>query len=189
MRSAALAFICSAMYATVRYNICKGVAWSDWPAYTLNKAFAVSALALLIVFVLRARWSPGGRPTQILSLAGGLAALHVLVSLVLLSPDYYEKLFQQGRLTATAGLSIVLGAAAAVAMAAGALKRGGQGTGAGAGSIALLSFLIGVHAALQGFAGWFAPQTWPGTMPPLTLIAFGLGALAVGLALYPRRSA
>ena len=37
----------AAVYATVRYNVFKGVPWSDWPGYIADKALAVAGLLLL----------------------------------------------------------------------------------------------------------------------------------------------
>jgi len=182
MRSTVLSLLGAVAYATVRYNVCKGVAWSDWPVYTLNKAYALAALVLMLTFVVRTRLAQGMWQGRDLSAAGLFAGLHVFVSLILLSPAYYDKLYLQGRLTASAGFAMLLGAVAAAMLAAGALRRGGQGAVGGVMPVALLAFIAGLHAGVQGFAGWFAPLKWPGLMPPITLISFLLGAAAVVVA-------
>jgi hypothetical protein len=186
MRTSLLVLLGSALYATARYNVFKGVPWKDWPAYTLNKALALSALLLLVLAAVRKARASDGR---ILAMASALGFVHVLLSLVLLSPDYYEKLFASGRLTAAAGLSMTLGAAAAVAMAVGKGRRTDPDAAGGLSSLAILAFVVGLHAALQGFPGWFTPSAWPGAMPPITLISFVLGVAAVASVVRPRRSA
>jgi len=188
MKTAVLALLGSVIYATARYNIFKGVPWDDWPVYTLNKAFALSALVLLVLSVMR-KWSaPGSSNARTLHMAGVFGFVHVILSLILLSPAYYEKLFVQGKLTVPAGLSMALGAVAA-GMLVGKRMGGHQDTGEGLRNLAMLAFVIGLHAMLQGFAGWFAPSKWPGLMPPMTLISFLLGLAAVAIALGPKRTA
>jgi len=46
--------------------------------------------------------------------------------------------------------------------------------------------LVGVHAAVLGFGGWFQPGTWPGYMVPITLISFLLGVVALILGMISR---
>lgn len=189
MRTTLLALLGSAIYATVRYNIFKGVPWSDWPIYILNKAFALSAIFLLVISVIRKRLAQRHPNVQTLSMASVFAAMHVVLSLTILSPTYYEKFFLQGKLTAAAGFSIALGAVGAVVMAICVRIRGKQSADGGVRNQAILAFVIGLHAMFQGFAGWFAPFKWPGMMPPITLISFLLGLTAVAIGLYPKRTA
>jgi hypothetical protein len=187
MRTSLLALLGSAIYATARYNIFKGVPWSDWPTYTLNKAFALAALVLLVFSVTRAR-AGGHSIAPAMHMAGVFWLTHVALSLTLLSPAYYDKFFVQGKLTATAGLSMLLGSVAAAVMAVGKGVREDQAGGRGLGYLAMLAFVVGLHAMLQGFAGWFTPSEWPGRMPPITLISFLLGLAAVVIAVRPKRT-
>jgi hypothetical protein len=113
----------------------------------------------------------------------------VILSLVLFCPAYYEKFFEQGKLTTAAGLSMTLGSAAAAAMAVRARVRGAQDADGGVRSLPIVAFVIGLHAMLQGFGAWFTPSKWPGLMPPITLISFLLGLAAVAIALRPKRAA
>jgi hypothetical protein len=189
MRTSLLALLGSVIYATVRYNIFKGVPWSDWPTYTLNKAIALSALLLLVLSVTRKSAAEGRSNGPTLYLASVFASMHVVLSLTLLSPAYYESLFVQGKLSGAAGLSMLLGALAAAVMAVGKRMHGGQGSDGGVRTLAILAFVVGLHAMLQGFTGWFAPSKWPGMMPPITLISFLLGLAAAAMALFPKRPA
>ncbi|KKO17939.1 MAG: hypothetical protein BROFUL_03390 [Candidatus Brocadia fulgida] len=50
-----LVFLAAAAYATLRYNVFKGVPWSDWSTYVMNKAVALSALAFMALEVFRSR--------------------------------------------------------------------------------------------------------------------------------------
>jgi len=189
MKTSLLALLGSILYATARYNVFKGVSWNDWPIYTLNKAFALAALVVLVLSVFRQRSATGHSNARNLQMASAFGSVHVILSLTMLSPVYYEKFFAQGRLTAAAGLSMVLGAVAAVVMAASGSPRGNQHSDGGVRTLTILVFVIGVHAMLQGFTGWFTPSQWPGMMPPITLISFLLGLTAVAVAVRPRRKA
>ncbi|KKO17940.1 MAG: hypothetical protein BROFUL_03391 [Candidatus Brocadia fulgida] len=106
---------------------------------------------------------------------------------MLLSPAYYEKLYQQDKLTVSAGMSLALGAVTAAAMSLGAIRSRSSSTDGVVNDLAVLCFVIGLHAMLIGFAGWFAPLKWPGLMPPITLISFLLGTAALASGLWPGR--
>lgn len=188
MKAPLLALLGSAAYATARYHVFKGVPWEDWPIYTLNKAFAIASLGLLVFSVIRKRLDKEHSDPRNLYMASLFGIIHVFLSLILLSPAYYEKLFAQGKLTAAAGLSMALGGVAAALMFAGKRTRGDQPPDGGVKTLTILAFVIGLHSMLQGSA-WFAPSQWPGLMPPLTLIGFLLGLAAVAVALLSRRTA
>lgn len=188
MKAPLLALLASVVYATARYNIFKGVPWTDWPTYTLNKALALASIVLIVRAVIR-KGAPKGPPGGALSMASVFAGMHVLLSLTLLNPVYYATFFVQGKLTAAAGVSMMLGAVAAAAMVLGKRAPGDQDVRRRGRSLALLALVVGLHALLQGFAGWFTPWLWPGAMPPITLISFLLGLAAVAIAFRPKRSA
>lgn len=168
-------------YATLRYNVFKGVPWSDWPAYVVNKGLAVASLLIMAAAVWR--WRLGRGPARVLIAAAGVLALaHSLLSFALLDPAYYERLFTAGKLTPTAGLSITLGVLAMAAMDLGARRGEHWPRRVRVRSLALVALGSGLHAALPAIAGWLEPAKWPGGLPPLTLISFvaGLVALAAG---------
>jgi len=172
----------SVAYATLRYNICKGVPWADWPTWTLNKAFAVASLTLLLVAVIRRKSASDAPCAKIFSVAVGFAAVHVVLSLMLMSPAYYPKFFLDGKLTLAAGGSMLLGSIAAVIMARrgrGGVLKSMQETKHGVWMVVLVAMLTAFHAMLQGFTGWFDPQKWAGGLPPITLISFVLGVSAL----------
>lgn len=180
MNSALVVFVVSAAYATLRYNVCADVPWGDWPTVVLNKILALAALAILALHAIRnGRRKEQGSAHPDLLIGAFLAAVHGLLSLILLSPAYYEKLFVLDRFTASAGIGMLFGA-----LAAGALLISGKLlTDPRAPSSQLhfgvLSFLVGLHAAFQGFFGWFTPWKWPCGMPPITLISFLLGVISL----------
>jgi hypothetical protein len=176
-------------YATLRYNVFKAVAWSEWPVYVFNKVCALSALVLLMIYALRRRRGPAVGGTDLLVPAWLLMLTHVGLSLAILAPAYYAKYFQADKLTWQAGWSMLLGVVAAVAFhkctracelmqATGLLKNVGG-----------IAFVSGLHAALLGYAGWFDPGAWPGRMVPITLLSFAAGSVALWAALRPGQNA
>jgi hypothetical protein len=186
MKVSLLALLGSVAYATARYNVFKGVPWRDWPIYTLNKAFALSALLVLALSVIRRAPAPAQSHAHALRMAGVFGSMHVMLSLILLSPAYFDTLFVRGTLTTAAGLSMLLGAAASALMASGFGRRGDQMTETATRIIAAAVFVIGLHAMLQGYRNWFMPSQWPGMMPPITLISFLLGLAAAAAAVTRR---
>lgn len=173
-------------YATLRYNVFKGVPWADWPGYTLNKALAFSALILIALAVVRI--GAGRRTAIVMASAGALALAHSLLSFALLNPLYFPKFYLDGKLTFAAGLSLAIGVAATAAMDVGARRSATWPANLRHAAIALIAFATGIHAAIPGFAGWIAPATWPGSLPPITLLSFLCGsAAAIVWARYARR--
>ena len=176
----------TALYATLRYNVFKGVAWSEWPVYVLNKVFALSALLLLMISAIQRRRSASEAPTGLLPVAWTLMLLHAGVSLAILNPAYYAKYFQAEKLTWQAGWSMMLGVVAAVGLHKFCRACELNNPVALLAKVGPLAFISGVHAALLGYAGWFQPSTWPGHLVPITLISFGAGSVALAGALWPR---
>ena len=165
-------------YATLRYNVFKNVPWADWPSYTLNKAIAVAALLLVVLSV--ARIGLRGRSTGTLMLwAGALALTHSLLSFALLNLSYYPRLFVGTKLTFLAGLSIMLGAALMTVMEIGARRSSRWTRPVQHAALAVTAFAIGLHAALPAVSTWLDTATWPGGLPPLTLISFISGSAAL----------
>jgi len=177
-----LTFLVSAGYATIRYNLIKGDAWQDWPVFTLNKAFGVSSLLLLVIAVVRYRLMPLRSNARILYVSGIFGGVHILVSCMLLGPSYFEKFFYNGRLTVSAGFSMLFGALSAVLFIskAGEKKREPQ-TDTIIRSLAVVCSLIGLHVAFQGFEVWMSPGDWPGFLAPMTLVSFLAAIVAIAM--------
>ncbi|MDX2305671.1 MAG: hypothetical protein NW226_22885 [Microscillaceae bacterium] len=169
-----LTLLGSIAYATLRYNVLKGVPWFDWPVYVLNKAFAFSSLLLLGISLFRYRFFPTYSNAKLMYMAGITGTIHVLLSLLILNPTYYEKFFYQGKLTISAGFSMLLGAIAFGMFVSGKNNH----TNNKLQNLIILALLVGLHAGLQGFLSWFLPHTWPGGLPPITLLS-SLASLTV----------
>ena len=175
-------------YAIVRYNVFKGVPWEQLPVYVSNKAIAL--VGLLLLGLSRVVVDKGRR--RGLGLAGaGFVAVHVLLSLMLAGPEYFASLYNaSGQMTGAAALSMLAGA-----LGSGALlwlfhstkvrRVEGQRPHAslvpGLGRTLLL--FTAIHVALIGVRGWFDLSSWPGSLPPITLLSF---VITMVLLLMPR---
>ncbi len=178
MKTIASTVLTALAYATVRYNAFKGVPWDQWPTFVVNKAAALSALLLVVIFLLRRRVRVAGGQRLLLATASWLVALHVGLSLALFTPATYPKLFAEGRPVATVAWSLLLAAAAAGTFLRSRHPDGLTDRGWPL-RLGLLAFASGLHAALLGYEGWFAPSSWPGFLVPITLIAFVAGVIGL----------
>ena len=172
----------SMLYAIVRYNIASDVAWSQLPLLIVNKATAISGLILLgLAGLQRVR----ANRNQMGLHASGCLGLHCLLSLMLLSPAQFETLYQNEThlLTWQGSLAMLCGALGIIGQIilwrrSMVVQQGNQRSlvsGLGRG----LLLLAAMHVALIGYSNWNQWQSWPATLPPITLI----GCLtAVGLA-------
>src|SRR3989344_2536001 len=92
----------SLAYAIVRYNVVRDIPYSNLPLYIYNKAIALAATLLIgISYIMGplARFWPSFRRhlhlRKHLGVTGfGVAALHAIISLVILTPAYYPRFFE-----------------------------------------------------------------------------------------------
>lgn len=162
--------VAAAIYATLRYNVAKGVPWADWPSYIANKVLAVTGLVLLSWAALRKLRSSGSAAT-FMRWGGGATLAHVVLSLGLFSSGYFEKLFAGGKLTFTGGLSLLFAVLATVLLEVGARQAAQWTASTAQRATAWLLLLSSLHTMTPSATGWFDPASWPAGMPPLTLLA------------------
>jgi len=179
--AAAAVFAIASAYAVLRYNVLKGVPWEYLPLYVLNKSVAWTAITLVLIGVLQAlRDTEGQASARSVSLGYTFGGLHVVMSLILMSPTRFPELYDSAQqLTALGGLSLlagVLGVAAAF---------GGRGWRFGA---VVFSLAIAAHCTLLGARGWLTPSKWPGHLVPITLISSltAIAAMVVAFAVWRR---
>jgi DMSO/TMAO reductase YedYZ heme-binding membrane subunit len=164
-------------YATFRYHLLGTSDWSWFALWTTNKAVSWTAASLLALSYLVDDKAEARR----LGLTGFVfMAWHCLVSIFLLSPGYYSKLYSGASLSFPALASLLIGAAGAFAFCSPALAslRGMQEK-VGAGRWLKLQrlgyaglVLTALHCLAIGLPGWLTPSKWPGGLPPITLLGF-----------------
>lgn len=182
----------SFVYAILRYHVFEGVPPKDFPLYVVNKALALSAFILLTLnFALGPLRGLGvGVPQHWLNCRKEigtrgflLAFAHVVMSLLLFSPAYYQKFFAQDQSVSAVGTwAMAAGVASFVLLwiyySAFNVRRGSDDKlrhMISSKALLLLAMVISAaHVSVMGFAGWLTPGQWAGGMPPITLVAFGV---------------
>ena len=186
---AVLAF--SLAYSVLRYNVFEGVGFKDFPLYVLNKCIALAAFILLAInFALGpARklgvdvpdpWLAARKELGITSFL--LVLMHLIASLLLFgSGGYYAKFFAaKGGLSAIGSWSMLLGVSAFAWLWLYNISFKTHQEGdkeflkliSSKGSLIFSGLLAGGHVTVMGYRGWLDPGGWPGSMPPITLVAF-----------------
>lgn len=181
-------------YAILRYNVFQGVEWSHVPLFIVNKSVAFAGVIFVAMAYLAGKsfGGPAGSETararaKFLGMTGfAMLTVHVLMSMVLLSPANYEKFYEaSGRLNLTGELTFLFGVLAygcllfpAIATApymydALGMERWLKAQHMGYAALALACG----HTVAMGSKGWIDVSAWPGAMPPITLLGF-LAALA-----------
>jgi hypothetical protein len=188
-RLAAGVLAASLAYAILRYNVFGTVSWEQLPLFVGNKAIAVTSLVLLGMSRLVV-----DRPRRkALGLTGlSLAIVHVLLSFVVLDPAYLGSHYlDTGRLRWGAEVSILTGALATALLlwlgyttAIKPVERQSGALGLLPGIARMMLVLVAVHTAALGYVVWFDTSTWPGTMPPITMLS---SLLAIAFCVLPRR--
>ncbi len=169
-----LFFIISLAYAVVRYQIFGGVSWDQLPLFVMNKVFALTIILLLFYKIRYAKALSAERKEWYSWAIGGLVSGHVLISLSLLSPEYYASFFNTGKMHFKNELSILFGIATLIAFM-GSLLASMKGNSTLAGKLQqTLLFLLAVHLFSMGFSSWIEPSKWQGSMPPISLLSFAL---------------
>lgn len=185
----AVVLLASVAYTAVRYVFFKGESLAHAPLYLFNKALSLASVFLIGLSFL---WGPLCRfwpktfvpklyLRKYLGLAGfGLASVHALVSLALLTSAYYPKFFEaSGKLNASGETSVLFGILAFFVFAIVSVS-----------SLPFLEvhldpkqwlfiqrlgyaayILVLGHVATMGFSGWFSPTSWPGGLLPISLVA------------------
>ena len=176
------------IYALLRYIVFKGVDPIHFPLYILNKVASISGL-----FFLATSYSLGKihwwktrvtRPNELIKFAGimgfSLSAMHVFMSLTILTPAYFPKFYHGEMMNLTAELSMLMGvlslffftipAITSIPFMQEAVGIKKWQKRQRIGYLGLLTALF--HVTFMGFSGWLKIDTWPGYMPPITMLSF-----------------
>ena len=172
------------VYAVARYVIFKGVSPEHLPLYVANKSFS---LVGLLAIGCAALWKTS-QQRKAWGFAGLIClGLHLVISLAILNPGYFAKFYSaDGKFLWQIECALLAGTLAFVAVAglgvatlvpkenAGGSPGKSKSLIAGLGRCVLL--LTMTHVFMLGYKGWLAISTWPGWLPPITLLAFGAAA-------------
>jgi len=199
----------SLAYAVVRYNVVRHVPLNNLPLYISNKALALAATLLIgLSFVLGplARFFPKLIPHLYLRKRLGVsgfwvAAIHAVISLAILTPAYYPRLFEKsGKMTWQGETFLLFGILAFLVFGAISLAslppveekmEAKQWK-----SVQRLGYLaygfVLLHVGLLGYRGWSSANNYKYGMASITLIAaifivFVL-LMRVLVAVFPKKS-
>lgn len=176
-------------YAIFRYHVAAGVDWSHFPLYIANKAVALAAVFALGASYLLGKtirvYDDAEKRLILIKFCGlvgfSFASIHGVMALLLFSPRYYPKFFlDDGKMNLTGELSMIFGVlslwcVAVTAIASLPFMREAVGAerwqrGQRMGYVSL--GLVAAHTMVMGASGWFAPERWPGMLPPISMVAF-----------------
>lgn len=191
-------------YAVLRYHVAGPVPWKDFPFFILNKGFSLAAFVLIACNFGFGPLRNLGVPVPDTWLAARkavgmtgflLVLIHALMSFLLFKPAVYANFFAaDGTPTLLAGLSMLAGVLAFVVLWAYNLsfqtflredkvfisfitsRR-----------FLLVAFVFGgAHLLFMGYEGWMKPEGWHGGLPPISLVAFAVFAMAYIVNLFGR---
>ncbi len=169
-------FLFALLYSIVRYNIFKDVPWTDIPLYVMNKALAFAAIIYVAIYIILEKRDHHELSTKIRKYATNLVYTHLTISLIILTPSYYQKFFDGMKFNLIGQLSLLTGVLALGLMNslrfAKTLNSKSSASFIRKFGAEILLFLISLHLFIMGFKGWLTPGSWPGGMPPITLLAF-----------------
>ena len=196
--------VLSISYAVLRYHLAGPVPWKDFPFFILNKGFSLAAFVLIACNFGFGPLRNLGVPVpdswlaarKAVGMTGFLLVLiHALMSFLLFKPAVYGNFFAaDGTLTLLAGLSMLAGVLAFVVLWAYNLSfqtflREDKAFISFITSrrFLLVAFVLGgAHLLFMGYAGWMKPEDWHGGLPPVSLVAFAVFAMAYIVNLFGR---
>lgn len=196
--------ILSISYAVLRYHLAGAVPWKDFPFFILNKGLSLAAFVLIACNFGFGPLRNVGVPVpdswlaarKAIGMTGFLLVLiHALMSFLLFKPAVYANFFAaDGTLTLLAGLSMLAGVLAFVVLWAYNLSfqtflREDKAFISFITSrrFLLVAFILGgAHLMFMGYEGWMKPGHWHGGLPPISLVAFAVFAMAYIVNLFGR---
>jgi DMSO/TMAO reductase YedYZ heme-binding membrane subunit len=187
-------FLFSSLYAVIRYNVFKGVEWDQLPIYVLNKSLSLTALTLIAASYLAGKiiWRRQADLTQLVGLKKSLsftgyllAFLHILMSITILNASYFPKFYggammnMKGESSMLAGmLAFALFSLPALVSFPGVDEKLSMERWRAIQRIGYLGILgVCLHVLIMGWSGWWEISTWPGYLPPITLLSCIIGVV------------
>lgn len=163
-------FLLTMGYAVFRYNYFGGVAFSQVPSYIFNKSFSISALIFLVFAAYYYLKNNKSQEKYWARIAIYAVTLHILISLVVFSKEYFPKLFEKDTLGFSGGMVLLTGAVVILIL-------WNQNRLLYFRKL-MFMFLI-LHLFFVGYTGWITVDKWFGKMPPISLIGFVLSICGI----------
>jgi hypothetical protein len=152
--------VLSISYAVLRYHLAGPVPWKDFPFFILNKGLSLAAFVLIACNFGFGPLRNIGAPLPESWLAARKAVGMTGFLLVLIHALMSFLLFSEDK----AFISFITS------------RR-----------FLLVAFVLGgAHLLFMGYAGWMKPEDWHGGLPPVSLVAFAVFAMAYIVNLFGR---
>jgi len=166
-------YLFTTIYTVVRYHIYGPVLWKDIFVFTFNKIIIFSAVFFLLflnIFKLNNHSKNILTKTILVSIV-----LHIIFSAIILKPYYLKSFFEPGLgMSLTGNISLLFGSLAAVFFI---LKSQIDINPVLRKKVFIIFAMI--HLLVMGIKSWLNPDTWYGSLVPITLIGFIILALAI----------
>ncbi len=161
-------------YALCRYVVFGDVAWVNVPLYVSNKAISWSGVIFFGMSLLAREKT---RRQAYGTVAAAAIGAHLVMSLMVLNPNYFGKFYGPGgRLNGVGELSMLAGVVGLLYLGGLFVKNltgsTGNGSSLRAGWGRMVLWFAVLHVGIMGYGGWLKPETWPGYLPPITLWSF-----------------
>jgi hypothetical protein len=176
-------FLLAFGYTCWRYLLEGFVLVDNIPSYLFNKVFALASVGFFFALLLALL-----RKNQEYVILFGkgtlhMALLHSLLSVALLSPEYYTHLYDWKRMNWAGEMSVFTGVLSIYLVTWRYFSKSNPEHWIhGFGNIILATLLI-LHLGSMGYDGWVRPHLWDGNLPPISLVSFGLCLLTLALAI------
>ncbi len=157
-----ISILFTSLYAYFRYFVFGVFTPTNFTPFIINKASIFSAI-ILILFISRKR-------EKVMIVAVNiLISLHIFLSLYMLAPDYFPKLFNDAQMINTSGILLIgFGLMSAIFFFNNLANKFIELSPALNNSL-LFIFVI-AHNISIGWRSWLQYQNWNGGMPPITLL-------------------
>lgn len=165
-----LVLIFTTLYAVVRYCGFGGVSLIHVPVYVMNKSISMAASVALLMAAMSVARSLREAAIFWGKACANLAFVHVLLSLSILSKGYFDKFFDNGKMSLAGEATVFFGAMAAYCiwrLNTRVMKPAEWRT-----TTAAVYTLVAGHLFAMGWDGWLQVQKWNGGLPPITLLSF-----------------
>ena len=151
------------VYSVLRYNVFKGVPWSQVPLFVMNKSVAWSSIILLAI----ASWEAFRNRQRLIdsspwAMGAGLALVHVVMSLPLLIARTHFPDFFVHSMHLRSGIHVSMWGGAMAMLCLWLCRRW-------FGAALLAPVAVVLHVSLIGARNWLHPADWPGHMVPVSL--------------------
>ena len=169
-------------YTLLRYYLWGEVVIDNLPSYLLNKALGFSSV-LYFLLLLIFKWRKEEDRAKYFSKAMlHTAVIHSLISVALLSPLYYPRLFGWQKLNFAGELCCLFGVLAFYGLVFMRIKPEDSERKKNTYHV-IMSLLVTTHVLALGYEIWNLPHQWFGELPPISMLSFFASLCACSLSL------